>query len=58
MAQYPWIIPWTHDIRAAAAPTVTLTLLLVGLAVGAAILLPSLFYLFRTFAETTTAGET
>lgn len=58
MAQYPWIIPWTHDIRTAAAPTVTLTLLLVGLAVGAAILLPSLFYLFRTFAETTTAGET
>lgn len=50
VAQYPWIIPRTHHLRIAAAPAVTLELLLWGLAVGAAVLLPSLFYLYRTFA--------
>ena len=48
-AQYPFIIPMTLTIRQAAAPDVTLTLLLCGLAAGAAILVPSLRYLFRTF---------
>jgi cytochrome d ubiquinol oxidase subunit II len=50
-AQYPFIIPTTLSIRGAAAPTVTLTLLLIGLALGALVLIPSLRYLFRTFAS-------
>lgn len=48
-AQYPFIIPMTLTIRQASAPAVTLTLLLCGLAAGAAILIPSLRYLLRTF---------
>ncbi|MEP6495880.1 MAG: cytochrome d ubiquinol oxidase subunit II [bacterium] len=50
LAQYPFIIPNTLTIRAAASPPVTLKLLLIGLAGGGAILIPSLRYLFRTFA--------
>ena len=49
LAQYPYIVPDTLTIRAAAAPSVTLTLLLIGLGGGALILIPSLRYLFRTF---------
>jgi hypothetical protein len=37
-------------IRGAAAPTLTLRLLLVGLSVCGMILIPSLLYLFKTFA--------
>jgi cytochrome bd ubiquinol oxidase subunit II len=50
LSQYPFIIPSTLSIRSAAAPRVTLTLLLVGLAGGALVLIPSLRYLLRTFA--------
>lgn len=50
LAQYPFIIPNTLTIHNAAAPSVTLKLLLIGLAGGAVVLLPSLRYLFRTFA--------
>jgi cytochrome d ubiquinol oxidase subunit II len=49
-SQYPFIIPDTLTIRGAAAPTLTLRLLLVGLSVGGMILIPSLLYLFKTFA--------
>jgi len=49
-SQYPYIIPETLTIRGASAPTLTLRLLLVGLSVGGMILIPSLLYLFRTFA--------
>jgi cytochrome bd ubiquinol oxidase subunit II len=51
VAQYPFLIPPTLTIREAAAPAVTLKLLLVGLVVGAAILVPSLRYLFKTFSS-------
>jgi cytochrome d ubiquinol oxidase subunit II len=51
LAQFPWIIPEELRIRDAAAPTETLVLLIVGLAVGAAILIPALRYLFRLFAR-------
>ena len=51
LAQYPYLVPPTHAIRDAAAPRETLELLLVALAAGAVILVPSLVYLFRTFAE-------
>jgi cytochrome d ubiquinol oxidase subunit II len=54
VAQFPFVIPPSLSIDAAAAPRVTLLLLLGGLAGGAAILIPSLRYLFRTF---TTAAE-
>jgi cytochrome d ubiquinol oxidase subunit II len=50
LAQYPFIIPMTLSIRQASAPVVTLTLLVIGLGVGALILIPSLRYLLRTFA--------
>jgi cytochrome d ubiquinol oxidase subunit II len=49
-SQYPFLIPDTLTIRQAAAPHVTLSLLLAGLAGGALILIPSLRYLFRTFS--------
>ena len=51
LAQYPFVIPPTLTIRQAAAPGVTLKLLLVGLAIGSAVLIPSLVYLLRTFAR-------
>jgi cytochrome d ubiquinol oxidase subunit II len=51
LAQYPFVIPPTLSISQAAAPRVTLKLLLAGLASGSAILIPSLVYLLRTFAR-------
>jgi cytochrome bd ubiquinol oxidase subunit II len=50
LSQFPYIIPETLTIPAAAAPTITLKLLLSGLAIGALVLIPSLRYLFKTFA--------
>jgi cytochrome d ubiquinol oxidase subunit II len=50
LVQAPYVLPPTMTIRDAAAPRVTLELLLGALAAGALILLPSLVYLFRTFA--------
>ncbi|HWH51344.1 MAG TPA: cytochrome d ubiquinol oxidase subunit II, partial [Gemmatimonadaceae bacterium] len=47
LAQFPFIVPPTLSIRATAAPDVTLELLVIGVAVGAAILIPSLRFLFR-----------
>jgi len=49
LAQYPYIVPAALSIRDAAAPPVTLRLLAVGLAAGAAVLVSSLRYLLRTF---------
>ena len=46
---YPFIIPETLTIRAAAAPPITLRLTLGTLALGAVVLVPSLVYLFRVF---------
>jgi cytochrome d ubiquinol oxidase subunit II len=50
LVQYPFVIPWTSTLREAAAPRVTLVLLLYALLGGAAVLLPSLFYLYRSFS--------
>jgi cytochrome d ubiquinol oxidase subunit II len=50
-SQYPFLVPPTLAIRGAAAPRLTLELLVAGLGVGAAVLVPSLLYLFRTFAR-------
>jgi cytochrome d ubiquinol oxidase subunit II len=51
LAQTPYLIPPTITIRGAASPPQTLTLLLVGLCAGFLILIPSLRYLYRTFAR-------
>jgi cytochrome d ubiquinol oxidase subunit II len=48
-AQYPYVLPPTLTIDAAAAPSRTLILVLWALALGACVLLPSLYYLFRIF---------
>jgi cytochrome d ubiquinol oxidase subunit II len=50
LAQYPFVIPPALTIRQSAAPGVTLELLLVGLGVGALVLIPSLRLLFKTFS--------
>ncbi|MFL5618479.1 MAG: cytochrome d ubiquinol oxidase subunit II [Gemmatimonadaceae bacterium] len=50
LVQAPYVLPPTMTIRNAAAPRVTLELLLGALAAGAVLLLPALWYLFRTFA--------
>jgi len=50
MVQYPFIVPPTATLRDAAAPDITLELLLTALAIGGVVLIPSLVYLFRTFS--------
>lgn len=49
LAQFPWLLPPTLDIRGAAAPAITLKLTLGALGLGALVLFPSLYYLFRVF---------
>lgn len=49
LGQYPYMLPPGLTIAQAAAPRVTLELVLATLLVGAAVLLPSLYYLFRIF---------
>ena len=56
LAQYPFVIPPTLTIRNAAAPAATLELLIAGLVGGALILIPSLGFLFKTFASAPATG--
>ena len=49
LAQYPLLVPPDLTISRAAAPDVTLRLVLIILAVGGVVLLPSLWYLFQIF---------
>jgi cytochrome bd ubiquinol oxidase subunit II len=49
LAQYPLLVPPDLTIANSAAPDSTLRLVLVTLAVGGAVLLPSLWYLFQVF---------
>jgi cytochrome d ubiquinol oxidase subunit II len=49
LAQYPYLLPERITIAQAAAPPVTLQLVLGALGVGALALFPSLYYLFRVF---------
>jgi cytochrome d ubiquinol oxidase subunit II len=51
LAQIPYLIPPTLTIRDAASPPQTLTLLVIGLSAGFVILIPSLRYLYHTFAR-------
>ena len=48
-SQYPYVIPPDLTIADAAAPAATLHLVLLALGLGAAVLVPSLAYLFRVF---------
>ena len=48
-SHYPYIIPDTLTIRDAAAPRITLQLLLIGLTAGVSVLVPALWYLLRVF---------
>jgi cytochrome bd ubiquinol oxidase subunit II len=49
LAQYPFLLPPTYTIASTAAPETTLRLTLITLAIGAVVLLPSLWYLFQIF---------
>jgi cytochrome d ubiquinol oxidase subunit II len=49
LSQYPYILPPDLTVAGAAAPAATLRLVLGALALGAVVLLPSLYYLFRVF---------
>jgi cytochrome d ubiquinol oxidase subunit II len=49
LSQYPYILPPDLSIASAAAPTATLRLVLGAVGLGAVVLLPSLYYLFRVF---------
>ena len=49
LAQYPYLIPSDLTIRAAAAPRITLILILWALTAGGLVLFPSLVYLLRVF---------
>lgn len=51
LSQGTWLMSPMHTIRSAAAPRATLLLLLWILAAGGVLLLPSLAYLYRTFAR-------
>jgi len=49
LAQYPYMLPPGLTIAGAAAPRITLEVVLVALGIGAVVVLPSLYYLFRVF---------
>ena len=55
-AQFPYLIVPDVDIFETAAPPITLRLLATALAVGAVVLLPSLYYLFRVFKSRDAVG--
>ena len=57
LAEYPYLVPPTLTIEHAAAPAVTLRLVLWAVAAGAALLFPSLYYLFRVFKRGEEAFE-
>jgi cytochrome d ubiquinol oxidase subunit II len=48
-SQYPYLVPPDLMVANAAAPVATLRVILIALALGAALLVPSLHYLFRVF---------
>ena len=56
LGQYPYILPPDLTIAAAAAPAATLRLTLGALGLGAVVLAPSLFYLFRVFERVERRG--
>jgi cytochrome d ubiquinol oxidase subunit II len=55
LSQRPYILPPDLTIAAAAAPAVTLRLALGALALGAVVLVPSLYYLLRVFKRSSSS---
>ena len=51
LAQFPYLVPPHMTVFTASAPAITLRLILGALFVGALLLFPSLFYLFRIFKD-------
>jgi cytochrome d ubiquinol oxidase subunit II len=49
LAQFPYLVPPDITVESAAAPRLTLELLLGTLAAGAIVLFPSLYYMLRIF---------
>ena len=58
LAQYPYIVPPALTIEAAAAPRITLELVIAAVSVGAVVLFPSLYYLLRVFKGRSAAQPT
>jgi cytochrome d ubiquinol oxidase subunit II len=58
LAQYPYLVYPDVTIHQAAAPQITLRLLLGALIGGAIVLFPSYFYLFRVFKRSTNSQGT
>jgi cytochrome d ubiquinol oxidase subunit II len=58
LAQYPYLVEPDISIYNAAAPPATLRLVLIALAAGALLLLPSFYYLFRVFKGGSVFGRT
>jgi cytochrome d ubiquinol oxidase subunit II len=58
LAQYPYLVPPTLTIFNAAAPQTTLRLLFMALLLGAVLIFPSLYYLFRIFKGRVVFGIT
>jgi cytochrome bd ubiquinol oxidase subunit II len=56
IGQYPFLVPPDLTISEAAAPEATLRLVLIAVAAGALVLVPSLVYLFRVFKAHLRAG--
>ncbi len=56
-AQFPYLVPPHLTIYNAAAPALTLQWLLLALCVGALLLFPSLYYLFRVFKQRAMFGH-
>ena len=57
LAQYPYLLQPQLTIAAAAAPETTLRAMLISLVVGAALLVPSLIFLFTLFQRSHTAPK-
>ncbi|WP_028927029.1 cytochrome d ubiquinol oxidase subunit II [Pseudonocardia acaciae] len=57
VAQYPYVLPPALTIDAAAAGRTSLLAVLVGLLVGAVVLVPSLVYLYTLFQRAPTGGD-
>jgi cytochrome bd ubiquinol oxidase subunit II len=51
LAQYPYLVPPDLTVHEAAAPPITLALLVGALGLGGVILFPALWYLYRVFGQ-------
>ena len=56
LAQFPYLVEPTLTIYNAAAPLVTLRVVLFALVAGAVVLLPSYYFLFRVFKDSSVIG--